>query len=242
IGLQVLQVVVSANRPLTMGDIAVACGLSKSRLHRYLTSLYRTGMLTRDEDLRYTPGPALLAMGSQVVHNWDIRALARPVLRRLRERLNETVALSVWTAQGPCFVHWEESTRAVNIGIRVGSYVSTLKSAGGKVFLAFLPASETQEVLARELAETGLSLAWIQQELATIRERGYATTEDSLLPGIYSIGSPVFDGAHRVVAAITVVGIAGYLDGSANSPVVQILKEECERLSASLHGSSRSHL
>jgi DNA-binding IclR family transcriptional regulator len=234
IGVEILKQIGAAQKPLSITEISQICGMSKSRLHRYLTSFYRTGFLTRDTDLRYSIGPELMSLGLLASQRWDIRHLAHPTLVRLRERLNETVALSVWTEKGPYFLQWEESTRAVNIGIRIGSQVSAVKSAGGKIFLAYLPEEETRDVLTREMSEHGLDPAAFERELEEIRSKGFSITEESLLPGILAIGCPVFGRGGKVVAAITVVGILGYLDATEDSPVVAVLKEECQKLSESL--------
>ncbi|MCL6632458.1 MAG: IclR family transcriptional regulator [Alicyclobacillus herbarius] len=236
IAIDILKQIGAADRPLSITEISDLCGMSKSHLHRYLTSLYRTGFLTRDEDLRYSIGPELMSLGMLASSRWDIRRLAKPALLRLRERINETVALSVWTERGPYFLHWEESTRAVNIGIRIGSQVSAVKSAGGKVFLAYLPPAQTEAVRNRELAEYGMDAEAFDAELVEVRRLGYATTVESLLPGILAVACPVFGQGGDVVAAMTVVGILGVLDGSETSPVVRALKAECQRLSRELGG------
>ncbi|WAH35636.1 IclR family transcriptional regulator [Alicyclobacillus dauci] len=234
IGIDIVKIISKSTKPLTISEIAHVAEMSKSRLHRYLTSLYRTGFLSRDTDLRYSVGPELISLGLLASQRWTIRDLAHPTLLRLRENLNETIALSVWTEKGPYFLHWEESNRAVNIGIRVGTQVSATKSVAGKIFIAFLPEEETDDVLKREIAQFGISKAQFQRELAETRQKGYSITEESLLPGILAIGCPVFGRDSKVVAAISVVGILGYLDPSEQSHVVTVLKEECRLLSETL--------
>lgn len=234
IGIDIVKHIATAKEPLSIGEIAEQVGMSKSRMHRYLTSLHRTGFIRRDRDLRYTIGPEIITIGLNAVNRVDIRDVARPALIRLRERLNETVALSVWTEHGPYYLHWVESGRAVNVGIRVGAQVSAMKSAGGKVFLAFLPADETEQVVRRELLEHGIIRADYEAEMDRIRDRGYSTTTESLLPNIVTIGCPVFGRNGEIIAAITVVGILGDLNVAPDSPVIAALKEESATLSRSL--------
>lgn len=233
-GLGILKEIARADMPLSITEISERCSMPKSKLHRYLTSLYRSGFLKRDVDLRYSLGTELYSIGLKSLNNLDIRNQARPALIRLREQLNETIALSVWTEAGPHYLHWEESLRAVNIGIRVGSQVSALKSAGGLIFLAYLPKEETEHVLLEELSEYGADRKHVEENLSIVREKGYAVTEGSLLPGILSIGCPVFDRSGTVVAAVTVVGIVGFLDASDNSQVVTKLKQACSALSKAI--------
>lgn len=233
-GIEVLKVIGTAEQSLTIGELATRVGMSKSRLHRYLTSLHRTGFIRRDAELRYTVGPEAMTLGLNAVRRFDIRDAARPVLLRLREELNETLALSVWTEQGPYYLHWVESQRAVNVGIRVGAQVSALKSAGGKVFVAYLPAADTRRVVDKELTQLNVTRSDFEAEMAQIRDRGYATTTESLLSGIASIGCPIFDHDGDVTAAITVVGLLGHLDTSERSPIVAAVKAACDTLSRSL--------
>jgi len=234
IGLSILKEISDAQIPLSITEIAERCEMSKSKLHRYLTSLYRTGFLRRDADLRYSLGAELYSIGLKAFGKMDIRAQVQPTLIRLRERLNETVALSIWTEKGPYYLHWEESLRAVNVGIRIGSQVSALKSAAGKVFLAFLPKDEIKHVVTKELEEYGMDRSVFEEEMTIIRKKGFSTTVESLLPGIVSIAYPLIGRKDAVVAAITVVGIVGYLDVADASQVVAVLKEECLSLSGIL--------
>lgn len=234
IAIEILKVIGGADEPLTIGEIAERVDMSKSRLHRYLTSLFRTGFVRRDNRLCYTVGRDAMTLGLTAVRRFDMREETRPMLMQLREQLNETVALSVWTEQGPYYLHWVESQRAVNVGIRVGAQVSALRSAGGKVFLAYLPERATAHIVGRELAEFGISRADYEEEMALVRERGYAMTEESLLPGIATVGCPVFHQAGDIAATVTVVGILGHLDMSPSSPVVARLQATCAELSAVL--------
>lgn len=236
VGVSILKIIGQSEHPLSIGEIAQHSHMTKSHVHRYLTSLHRTGLIRRDRELRYSLGLDLMTLGLNALKQFDISELARPTLIRLREQFNETVALSVWTEGGPYYLSWVESQRVVNVGIRVGAQVSAVKSAGGKVFLAFLPQSETYQLVEKECAESGLDRDAFETELVTIRHQGYSTTEESLLPGIVSVGCPVFGPAGRIVAAITVVGILGQLAVGDQAPVVTSLMAECSQLSQVLAG------
>ncbi|WDL95795.1 IclR family transcriptional regulator domain-containing protein [Alicyclobacillus sp. ALC3] len=73
-----------------------------------------------------------------------------------------------------------------------------------------------------------------QGACALVRQRGYATTEESLLPGIATVGCPVFHQGGDIAATVTVVGILGHLDTSPSSTVVTLLKDTCAALSSAL--------
>ncbi|MCC3377765.1 hypothetical protein, partial [Cohnella sp. REN36] len=90
---------------------------------------------------------ALIQMGLKASQRIDIKEQAKPALVRLRERLNETVALSIWGERGPYFIHIEESNRQITIGIRVGSRGSMLNTTAGQLFAAYMPGTQVEELI-----------------------------------------------------------------------------------------------
>ncbi|GAB7386947.1 IclR family transcriptional regulator [Bacillaceae bacterium] len=231
LGIEILKKIAQAGKPLTITEIANLCGMSKSKLHRYLTSFCRTGFLVKSPELRYSLGTELILLGLKASESIDVKEKAAPYLSKLREILNETVALSLWGENGPFFIRWEESNRAINIGIKVGTQVSVLKSTAGKVFVAFLPEDRTERLVKKEIEKYDIDPEDLQKELAQVREEGYSITEGTLIPGISAISCPVFGQDGEIVAVITVVGLVGVLDISEKSPVIRLLKEQCLALS-----------
>ncbi|MEG2115931.1 MAG: helix-turn-helix domain-containing protein, partial [Hafnia sp.] len=62
IAVSILTFVASQNGQARAIDIATGCGLSKSRLHKYLVSLSRTGMLCQNEKGLYSLGATALQL------------------------------------------------------------------------------------------------------------------------------------------------------------------------------------
>ncbi|GHH99242.1 IclR family transcriptional regulator [Neobacillus kokaensis] len=231
LGIQILKKIAEENTPLSITEISELCEISKSKLHRYLTSLYRTGFLQRNESLQYFIGPALIQIGNNAVGPSDIKDIARPTLIKLREMFNETVFLSIWGGNGPYPIEIEESRRAINIGIQVGSKTSMVLTTSGRLFAAYLPEQETSYYLHKELLEHRLSIDDFQKELSAIKDTGYSVTEESLIPGIVAVGCPVFGKDGKITATISIVGIKGILDLSSQSELIKFLKNECMELS-----------
>ncbi|KIV53338.1 hypothetical protein AM501_27890 [Aneurinibacillus migulanus] len=234
LGIGILKKIGEAEKPLSITEIAERANISKSKLHRYLTSFWRTGFLERDASLRYTIGDALIQIGLRACQRIDIKEQARPVLLRLKEALNETVALSIWGEGGPYFIDLEESNRQIKIGIQVGSTGSMINTTAGQLFAAYMPEGRTEKLIQKELEQVPEDVAAFKQTLAMIRRRGFSQTTESLVPGIVAIGCPIFNGDDKIVAAITVIGLLGVLDLSDESQTVNMLKKECLNLSRSL--------
>lgn len=233
-GIEILKKIGEADKPLSITEISNLCEISKSKLHRYLTSFCRTGFLQRDSSLHYSIGTNLIMIGINASKSFHIKDLAKPTLLKLRDLLNETVFLSIWGGNGPYPIDIEESKRSVNIGIKVGYQTSNTLTTSGRLFAAFLPEKITRENILKELMEHQLDPEEFRKEISKIRKNGYSITKESLIPGIVAVGCPIFGRENKIVATISVVGILGVLDLSSNSEVITLLKEECMELSQSL--------
>lgn len=234
LGLDILKIIAEQNKALSITEISNLCQMSKSKLHRYLTSFCRSGLLEKHEDLRYSLGTELVLLGLKASEKLDVKELAAPYLIALRETFNETVALALWGEHGPFFLRWEASIRAVNVGIRAGSQVSVIRSAPGKLFVAYLPKSRTQELVKRELAKYQMEEQSFYAEIEEIKRTGFSVTNGSLIPGISALSCPVFGQSGDIVAAITIVGLSGLLDISGVSENMRAIKEQCLSLSKAL--------
>ncbi|MEH7123521.1 IclR family transcriptional regulator [Bacillus sp. JJ1773] len=234
LGIEILKKIGEANNPLSITEISDLCDMSKSKLHRYLTSLCRTGFLQRDSSLLYTIGTDLIMIGHNASKRFDIKEMAKPTLIKLRDTLNETVFLSVWGGNAPFPIDLEESRRPINIGIKVGYKTSNILTTSGRLFAAFLPEKLTTNNILKELNEHEIDPELFKKEISEVRKTSCSITKESLIPGIVAVGCPVFGEDKKIVATISIVGIAGVLDLSSNSEVISLLKKECMQLSKSL--------
>jgi DNA-binding IclR family transcriptional regulator len=234
LGINILKKIGEAEKPLSISEIAELADISKSKLHRYLTSFWRTGFLERDASLRYSIGDAFIQIGLKACQRIDIKEQAKPSLITLRETLNETVALSIWGENGPYFIHLEESNRQIKIGIQVGSTGSMLNTTAGQLFAAYNPGGKTEKLIQKELEQASIDPSEFMHTLSTIREKGFSRTMESLVPGVVAIGCPIFNSENKIVAAITIIGLLGVFDISDDSQSIALLKRECLHLSRSL--------
>ena len=233
-GINILVKIGENGNSLSITEISEICGISKSKLHRYLTSFCRTGFLQRDSSLQYSIGPALVAIGNNANIGPDIKELAKPSLIKLRDLFNETVFLSIWAGDSPFPIDIEESRRQMTIGIKVGYKTSIVLTTAGRLFAAFLPEKEIQHYLDKDLMEHHMDPAEFRTELSSIRQMGYSVADDILVPGLVAVGCPVFGRNNRILATITIVGIKGVLDLSSDSQIITSLRKECMKLTEDL--------
>lgn len=232
--LSILNHIKEAHEPPTLTELSGMTAMSKSRLQKYLVSLVQSGALTLDEkDKTYRLGPKLIELGLSALNKFDIVSAVDPFLLEIKQELNQSSALAIWTEKGPMVVKYQDSGRSINVEIEVGFYVPLLKSAVGKCFAAFLPSSITKRMIDQEIHKHGFDKSQAMAELEKVRENGFATRDTSFgdLPGSNSVACPIFDYSGEITAVLCLIGFIGDLDLDASSRDVTKLKEVAGRLS-----------
>jgi DNA-binding IclR family transcriptional regulator len=246
IGLRLALLLAEAGRPLQLKDLASRAGLSASKVHRYLVSLGRAG-LVQQIDGRYELGRAALEFGLAALGRIDAVRLASPALTQLRDQIGETVFLAIWGNHGPTIVRWEESSEPVTLNVRVGSVMPLVTSATGRAFAAFMPWERIKEPLGKELAllrkrqdDLRMDLRKFKVLLEKIRLDRVSQVEGTQLSSISALSAPIFDSEERVVAVITALGPRGIFDCKIDGPVARALLAHSDQISASLGYKSRT--
>lgn len=238
IGLRVLAVLAKAYQPMMLRDIARAMGMPSAKVHRYLVSLAREGMVEQeDTGARYSLGPLALTVGLAALHQLDVVKICSNAAADLRDRTDLTVLLAIWGSAGPTIVRWEESRRPIAINVRVGSVLTLLDSATGLVFAAFAPRHITEDKILEE-SHDHHDRDKIENTLAEIRSRGVAIVRGNQLSSINAISAPIFDHTGTLVAALTILGPERRFNVMWDSQEATDLIEICDQLSERL-GYSR---
>ena len=205
IGLRIVTALSDAGKPVMLRDLSNELDMPSAKVHRYLVSLCRAGMVEQDgSGGLYRLGPLALKMGLSALRQLDAYRIAGAAVADLRERTEQTALLAVWGAAGATVVRWEESHRPFAINLRMGSILSPLDSATGLIFSAFLPRHWTEKLIAEELG--GRDGHEIEAMLAQVRQHGMSLVRGNQLASINAMSAPIFDASNNLAAAITVLG------------------------------------
>jgi DNA-binding IclR family transcriptional regulator len=209
--LDILELMSRSEQPLALKDLVSILALPKSSAHALLQTLQARGYLERDaadryalsESLRQSPG----WIGGPEAH---LAAVARPVMERLRDDLDESVFLGVRAARGDVKVIAKSVSRAQ---IRYDSGDAGLRPAYctgmGRVLLAFWDRKSTDAYLMRTrlrpyTPRTVTDSGKLRAILAKVAANGYAVLEEEYVLGGSATAAPVFGGDGTVVAALNV--------------------------------------
>lgn len=115
-GIECLQRVVSASEAVGSREVARRMGLAHTRVNRLLGTLAHIGLLERDSDRKYRPGPALHALAAQSMMASRLLPSALPALQRLRTD-GYTVALGTLWEGKVCFLFHERPWQSMEEAI-----------------------------------------------------------------------------------------------------------------------------
>ncbi|WP_432561046.1 IclR family transcriptional regulator [Kineococcus sp. SYSU DK003] len=194
----------------TLGDLAAATGTHKSTVLRQLRDLEEVGLVHHDTGHRYVLGPHLFRLAATALENFDVRAVAAPRLRELRDAVRQTVHLAVFDGRRATYVDKLEPRDApVRMASRIGNTAALHCTAVGKVFLADLPPADRAELVGsldlRAVTPRTLSTAdALLEEVERVRERGWAQDHTENETFVNCVAAPVRGPDGRVLAAVSI--------------------------------------
>jgi IclR family acetate operon transcriptional repressor len=210
-------------------------GLSRPTLYRLLNTLEKKGFVTSSgEPQRFRLGPAV----AKLAHAWsatlDLSSLARPVMSEAWTFTTETVALFVARGDMRLCVAEMPSPQPISFRRGVGYSEKLVRGASGRAILAYTPLQVGQ--LEAFAAGTNSDLAWLRDQLALTRERGYAMGHNELIQGAYAVAAPFFDSTGTVAGSLGVFGPDIRLTETRVNEFGQFLRVMADRLTSSLGG------
>jgi DNA-binding IclR family transcriptional regulator len=192
---------------LSLTQIAESAELPLPTTHRLVGELVQWGALERDPQGRYAVGMRLWEVSQNAGRH--LRDTARPYLQDLFSLTQETAHLAVREGNEALYVDRVYSSKRVPRASRVGGRLPLHATAVGKVLLAYEEDWVREAYLAHGLTAptryTHTNPARLTEELAAIREQGYATTFEEVRAGSCSIAVPVFGAPGRALAAVGLV-------------------------------------
>ena len=223
VGGALLQGLVAAGAPLPLRELAQRAGMTSAKAHPYLVSFGKLGLIEQDPLTgRYSLGPFALQLGLVSLQLLQPVRIAVPAITALGEAIGHTVALAVLGTHGPTIVYIHESTRPIHVNMRAGTVMSTVNTATGRVFSAYLPAKAALHLIARELKDAAvtahetarLTKSAFDALVADVRAHRMARAVGEPIPGINALSAPVFDHSGALVLAVTSLGPAGSFDAA----------------------------
>jgi IclR family transcriptional regulator, pca regulon regulatory protein len=167
----------------------------------------------------------VLEIGFSALANLQLPELAQPYLERLRDRTNASAHVGVLDGKDVVYVGRAPSRSILSSTIHVGSRLPAHATAIGKVLLAaksddwiraWLETNDLTPYTVHTLAETRAFL----DEIAGIRHRGFAISNQEFEFGIRSVAAPIRNASSEAIAAINVSATADALSATSVADVI----------------------
>jgi len=186
----------TAATPIGLADLCAATGLPRATAHRLAVGLEVHGLLSRDEQGRWRPGPMLAVLAAGAPD--PLLAASAEVLPRLRDRTGESV--QVYRADGivRICIAVSEPASGLRDTVPLGSRLPMTAGSAAKVLAAWGDATVQRAVLGDGRIT--------ERMLTEVRRRGWAQSVAEREAGVASVSAPVRDKAGAVIAAVSVSG------------------------------------
>jgi DNA-binding IclR family transcriptional regulator len=204
-----LDCIAASEDPVSLKILAADTGLHPSTAFRILGALVGVGLVERDSAGHYMLGRKLLQLAGRVKRGVDIRKEAIDVMQSLRDRLGETVNLTVREGDEVIYIERVTPQRMMRVEQVIGSRAPLHVTAVGKLMLgelgeAFLQAYASRTGLPAYTAHTLDTLEALREGVLAATSKGYALDNEEAEDGVGCIGVLIRDSSGSVVAGLSV--------------------------------------
>ena len=211
-GLRVLEILGTAENPMSLSEIARAMDLSRSSVFRLVYTLRHMEFIKEGEQKNtYTLGAQVLNLGFAYLNNQPITTIARPLLAQLRDVTGVSTHLSVLEGHYVLYLgsHQARSGFVSNMvtGTRVEAYTTAigwclLSGKSDAELAAFCKGLDMPPITKQTPTSFQALKAWVDQ----MRTDGFIVSRGFREPGGSSIAVPVWNEAGKVVACVNLSG------------------------------------
>jgi DNA-binding IclR family transcriptional regulator len=193
-------------------DIAADLGISKSAVFKHIETLKKHGFVTSGED-GYRIGLRFLEIGLREQRRRPLYHIAKPKIEEVADETGKLVWCVIEENGLGVFLCGSEGDHAVNTDAIPGRRMHMHYLSGGKAMLAEMDEHRVQEIVDRyglpgKTDQTITDESELTEELARIREQGFALDFEESLHGLHTVASPVLTDTGQPVAAVIIAGAA----------------------------------
>ena len=226
---------------ITLTELSREVGLHKATVLRFLKTLERGGFAAPAASGKgWRIGPALLDIRTRLIGRQDVREVSRPVMEDVARSTGETVQLAMLADEGIVYVEKvEPPDLALRINTRVGTRRPIHCTALGKLLGAYgEPADITQRIRAagmtRYTAQTITSLSALEEELALIREQGYAIDDREFNELVVCVAAPILDADGCVTTGLSISTFGISVKSARFRELTRQVADSADRISRAL--------
>ena len=231
-----LKLIASGPDSFALREIAARSALPPSSVHRLLKILERTGIVERGHGQTYRTGRELHRIASQVVARFDLARSARPLLRDLTDRFEETALLCVYSPASRRAVVTEvaHAPRPLRFRAEKGREIALPWGSMGPAILAFLHKGEIEMVLRTEHAGPWTGMARpvrekVEAGLEHVRRHGHLSYREPEL-GLAGVAAPIFGAENEILGCLAVITVPPRFSSGTERELAVAVRDAARKL------------
>jgi IclR family pca regulon transcriptional regulator len=212
-GLVVIQAFTQQSPQMTISQLSIKTGLSRAAVRRCLYTLTKLGFAGAEDGSRYSLRPRMLTLSHTYTTSNTLSTAAQPILERMSAALHESFSVATLDGEDIVYIARTQVNRVMAVDLHIGSRLPAYCTSMGRILLAYLPAEQLEQYLAKvnlvpHTTRTITSVEKLRLALRNIRRNGYAICDQEYEVGLRSIAVPVYSSSGRVVATLNLSGNA----------------------------------
>jgi len=234
-GLDILERLAVADRPLTVTEITGELGRSYGELFRMVQVLEHRGYIAQDpatDGYRLTDRLFSLGMQRPVIRS--LVEVALPEMRRLADQTGQSCHVAVHTRGDMVVVARMESGEQLGFSVRVGYRQPLIDTASGTVLYAFQPPDVRQRW--ETMFDPSLSAAAVsafRDHADAVRAQGLEERDGAFVAGVVDMSAPILRGG-TAAAALTMPFLRRRKPVVDQATAAAMLRETAERIASQL--------
>lgn len=200
--------ILALGKRLHAADLTRATGLPKSTAHGLLAVMSELKLISKAEDGTFGVGQHPLLWSNAFLSQLDVVSTFQDYLAQHHDLDAYTVTLTVRDGAEIVYIGCRNSSQPLGYSFRIGMRLPAPFTATGKMLLADLSHDDLKNLFAffpKPLTSRSVTnLAQLEQELESVRTRGFSIDDGQIREGMVCLGAAIRDHSGAVVAGIAI--------------------------------------
>lgn len=243
---EIIEALVDLDNEGRVTTIADETGISKSSVHKHLSSLQELGYVAKDDGATYRLSFQFLDVGNRIRDSFIASSYVKQKVSDLANRTNEIGFFTVEEQNMARILFRESGQQGVPTRSYAGKQIPIHQVAAGKAILSEYPEERVREIvdevgLPKATEQTITDETELLADLERTRERGYALSVEEATEGLMAVSVPITISQGEVVGGCAIGGPVHRLDGEkGREEIPDLLRSVANEMELSL-AHSRSN-
>lgn len=233
---EILDLVSSSRRFLTVSELSRETNLPKSTVHGLCGTMVQLGLLVRRADQTFVVGPHVLRWSNGFERQTDVATEFALLCDEITVPEHAAASLSVPENADMVFIAARQAVAGNRFAARPGMRFPLVYSASGKAVLSLSPDFEVRRMCAGSFPAplTDKSVGGVEdllEELKQGRAEGVFREVGQCIEGVTNVSSPVVNALNKPLAAVMLSAPSELVEGQALHEISAAVLSLAQRLS-----------